>query len=169
LNATASPAARIELAFGRIAVRMAGLPACNPALRVEAVGLRPWQGRWLGVLVTPWTVSLLLLPGEAELRRLGPDERQGWRFPSGEYDFLGGDDEALGVFQSCSLFSPPVEFADQDAARAVALATLDALGEAADNTAQQREAARLQGRPAAPQPLSRRGFLTGGGLFSTPR
>ena len=48
----------------------------------------------------------------------------------------------------------------------LARSVLYALFEAADNTREQREAARLHGRPVAQQPLSRRGFLTGGGLFS---
>jgi [NiFe] hydrogenase assembly HybE family chaperone len=166
--ATGLPA-RIEAVYRRIAERMAGLPACNPALVVELVGLRAWEGRWLGVLITPWTVSLLLLPGRAPVALLGSDQRQTWRFPSGEYDFMGNQDPDIGHYQTCSLFSPPAEFAGQDTARAVAQSVLDALFEAADNTREQREAARLQGRPATGQPLSRRGFLTGGGLFSTPR
>jgi [NiFe] hydrogenase assembly HybE family chaperone len=160
--------ARVENLYRRISVHMAGLPACNAALDVELVGLRDWQDRYLGMLVTPWTVSLLLLPGAAEMRRLGADERQCWRFPSGEYDFMGGGEGHL-CFQTCSLFSPPDEFASQEDARVIALAALDALFEAADNTPSQREAAHLEGRSVARQPLSRRGFLKVGGLFSTPR
>lgn len=159
---------RVEALYRRIGARMAGLPACNPALDIELVGLRAWGDHGLAVLVSPWTISLLLLPGTAEVRRLGADQRQCWRFPSGEYDFMGGGEGDL-CFQTCSLFSPPAEFANQAEARTVALAVLDGLFEAADNTHAKQEAARLEGRPVAPQPLSRRGFLTGGGLFSTPR
>lgn len=156
---------RVESVFARIAERMAGLPACNPALRVELVGLREWRGLHLSVLVAPWAVNLLLLPGEQALPRLGPDQRQRWKFPSGEYDFMGSADAALGAVQFCSLISPPLELASQAEARVLALAALDALLEPADNTGLDREAARLGGRSIARQPLSRRGFLTGG-LFS---
>ena len=41
---------------------MAGVPMLNPALRVQAVGFRHWQSHWLGVLVTPWFMNLMLLP-----------------------------------------------------------------------------------------------------------
>jgi len=161
-------AARVESFYRRIGERMAGLPACNGALAVQLVGLRAWRERCLGVLVTPWTVSLILLPDAAEVRRLGVDERQCWRFPSGDYDFMGGGEGDL-CFQTCSLFSPPADFSSQEEARTVALAALDALFEAADNTSRQQEAARLEGRSVARQPLSRRGFLKAGGLFSAPR
>ena len=30
----------------------------NPALAVEAVGFRPWEDHWLGVMVTPWFMNL---------------------------------------------------------------------------------------------------------------
>jgi len=146
--------ARVESAFACIAERMAGQPPCNPGLRVELVGLREWQGLFIGVLITPWTINLLLLPGGQPLRRLGPDERERRELPSGEYEFMGGTVPALGNYHSCSLFSPPVEFETQEEARAVAVAALYALFEAADNTPFERETAR--------QPLSRRGFLTGG-------
>jgi [NiFe] hydrogenase assembly HybE family chaperone len=150
---------RVERLFGGIAVRMAGLPACNSALRVEVVGLQPWQGLQLGVLVTPWTISLILLSGELPVEHLGADQRQSRRFPSGEYEFMGGTDPALGSYQSCSLISPPVEFSSHEEAREVAIAALYALFEAADNGGSARD--------VPPRPLSRRGFLTGGTLSRT--
>jgi [NiFe] hydrogenase assembly HybE family chaperone len=148
-----SPARAVERAFGLAAERMRELPICNPALHVEVVGLRAWQEAWLGVVVTPWTVSLLLLPREGRsVRRLGPDERQRWRFPSGEYDFQGGEDPALGPYQTCSLLSPPFELASQEDARLAARAALEAL------LAPSREEAGASGSSAL---LSRRGFLGG--------
>ena len=85
------PASRVERAFAAIAAtRMAGLPLCNPALAVEACGFRPWNGLWLGVLVTPRAINLMLLPdGNPAFRRLGADQRQTWTFPSGDYAFHG--------------------------------------------------------------------------------
>jgi len=56
---------KLEATFTDIAnTRMAGLPICNEALHVQAVGFREWNDHWVGVLVTPWTISLVLMPGE---------------------------------------------------------------------------------------------------------
>ena len=71
----------LESAFRRIAAtRMAGLPINHPLLAVEGVGFRLWQGKWLGVLVTPWAMNLVLLPdSDAEFEALASDRRQTWR------------------------------------------------------------------------------------------
>jgi len=157
----------LESAFRRIAAtRMAGLPINHPRLVVEGVGFRRWDGKWLGVLVTPWAVNLVLLPGgDPEFETLASDRRQTWRFPSGEYDFMGGDEEESGGYQFCSLVSPisEHEIADQSAARALAEEVLANLF--VDHA---KEVVMTQAQPAEPQrsrfsgPLSRRGFLSGG-------
>lgn len=143
------PVSRLERAFAAIAAtRMAGLPLCNPALAVEACGFRPWNGLWLGVLVTPWAINLMLLPGgNPAFRRLAADQRQTWAFPSGAYAFHGAEEAGLGAYQSCSLFSPAFEFPCQDEARAAAAAALSALLAPPGDV--------------APRPLSRRAFLGG--------
>lgn len=124
--------------------RMSGLPVCNPALRVECVGFQPWEGKIVGVLVTPWTINLVLLPdGDANWRELGLDQRQGWRFPCGEIEFQAGPATEAGPHQACSLFSPPEHFADQATAVAAAQAVLEELMQPEQVT------------------MSRRGFLTG--------
>lgn len=175
------PAGAVARAFARAAERLRGLPICNPALRVEVVGLRPWGGEWLGVVVSPWTVSLFLVPGGGgRLRPLGPDERQRWSFPLGEYEFLGAHDPELGAYQTCSLLSPPWELASHAEACAAAGAALDALlappqggagpgaepGPARDGAAAGVEPGMRGGAAAAPRPgpraLSRRAFLAGG-------
>jgi [NiFe] hydrogenase assembly HybE family chaperone len=108
-------------AFERIAVtRMAGMPLCNPALAVEAVGFRPWGEGQVGVLVTPWCINLVLLPG-AEAGALASGVRLAVAFPSGSYEFMGGEEPECGAFRFCSLYSPPDDFADAAQARAVAL------------------------------------------------
>ena len=53
---------------------MQGLGFVNPALRVEAVAFEPWDGHWLGVMVTPWSINLLLLPHDPA--GLAPDPRR---------------------------------------------------------------------------------------------
>ena len=69
---------------------MHGLPFVNPALAVEAVGFAPWEGRWLGVMVTPWFINLVLAPLDpAQWRSLGQGEKRRYRFPAGDYEFIG--------------------------------------------------------------------------------
>lgn len=151
----ANPAAALHACFAAIAARrMAGLPLCNPALTVAVPAMQAWEGEWLGVLVTPWAISLVLLPGPGgRFREIGVGQSQAWDFPSGRYDFLGSREDGLGAYQSCSLASPVFEFAGQDEAVAFALAALAALLQPAAGT---REAL-----PAGPQTVSRRAFLRG--------
>ena len=60
---------RLETTFGAIRRdRMQDVPILNPALQVEAIGMRAWQGHWLGALVTPWFINLVLLPGQGAWR-----------------------------------------------------------------------------------------------------
>ncbi len=131
------PPQRLESAFRAIhAQRMRGLPLVNDALAVEAVGFRRWEGRWLGVLVTPWFINLVLLPDEpARWQSAPPREQVRYEFPAGEFDFIAGFEPACGEFQSCSLFSPVFEFRQQVVARATAQAALAALFDPAVRTA----------------------------------
>lgn len=125
-----SPAAALERAFGAIArTRMAGLPICNPELAVEALGFRRGPaGQWVGMLITPWAVNLLCLPGEADTWPAVPaGGRHDWHFPSGDYEFTVAKEEQLGIYHLCSLFSPALEFESHAAARLTAMAALDAL------------------------------------------
>ncbi|WP_169577605.1 [NiFe]-hydrogenase assembly chaperone HybE [Sinimarinibacterium sp. CAU 1509] len=130
---------RVESAFVRIAqTRMRDFPLSNAALSVQLVGLRDWGSVRIGVLITPWSINLLLLPGadtvgadavqsDDGFRRLGSDEQQHWTLPSASYAFYGLEDDAIGPYQTCSLFSPALEFPTQDAAVETAQAVMLAL------------------------------------------
>jgi [NiFe] hydrogenase assembly HybE family chaperone len=163
-----SPEARLERVFANIAAtRMADVPILNPALRVETVGFRPWQGYWIGVLVTPWTINLVLLPGdEAPLKPLLLDQKQQWVFPSGAYEFMGLNQEELGTCHICPLLSPVMEFATHEQAVAVASEIAEALfsepqreDSRAGQLAGMVEEARLKGESIANKQVSRRDFL----------
>jgi [NiFe] hydrogenase assembly HybE family chaperone len=123
------PSASVEQAFRRIeAERMADLPFCNPALRVEAVGFNRRDQHWLGALVTPWTLNLLLLPSRVDTWVAAPEGRRLMiRYPAGEFAFLGGDEEEIGEYLTCPLFASMAQFADQETARLAARASLIAL------------------------------------------
>lgn len=112
-------AQRFEAFFGEVAVRMAGLPVCNPALAVE---LRGWQapapGVELGVLIAPWCMSLLWCVDGADWPAKGAPVTLA--LASGEYEGIAHDEPALGRYASASLCSPMDAFADQAGARAMA-------------------------------------------------
>ncbi|MFO1217976.1 MAG: [NiFe]-hydrogenase assembly chaperone HybE [Burkholderiaceae bacterium] len=120
------PSAAVEAAFSRIERdRMQSVPILNPALRVQALPFERWHGQWLGALVTPWFLNLMLVPGDADgWRSAREGERVFHRFAAGAFAFLGGTENEIGEFQSCSLVSPMTQFTDQVSAMATARAAL---------------------------------------------
>lgn len=159
--------AGLERAFARIAAtRMADLPLNHPRLTVAASAFRPWQGHWLGALVTPWAINLVVLPAtDDEDFRLATDRRRTWRFPFGDYDFMGGEEPECGPFHFCSLLSPiPAgEIAGQDDARLWAEAALEQLlgqpAVPAPATTTATATTHAAGGTAGSVSLARRGFL----------
>ena len=159
-----SPAAALERAFEAVRrERMEGVPMLNPTLAVEAVGFRPWREHWLGILITPWFMNLVLMPRvSAAWQPIGERESRHHVLPGGVFEFIGGREATLGDYQACSLFSPMFEFADQREARATALAALDALFDPASREAARVRAPATDAAPAEARPtLSKRDFLFG--------
>ena len=169
---------KLESVFGRIEQqRMRDVPVCNPALQVQAVGFREWDGHDLGVMLTPWFMNLMLLPRDPQaLAGLAIGSKQLKCFPSGRYEFVIGEEAELGRYLVCSLFSPVFEFEDQETALAVASMSLDGLMDETNQdtvSTHQQEINRIwQGEPdatepevspgqAAGTPMSRREFLRG--------
>lgn len=163
------PSLSLEQAFSAVAQRMQGLGFVNPALRVQAVGFEPWKGFWLGVMVTPWSVNLMLLPRDpAAWHPVRAGEKRSYEFPAGHYDFIGAVDSLVGEYRMCSLFSPALEFEDHAAAALVAklarAALFDATNAASDQAPVSGDSAperlaKLDERATAP--LSKRDFLRG--------
>lgn len=101
--------------------RISGLPIYHDKLSVEAVRFQAWEGRLVGVLITPWFMNLVLFPGGGEeCPDLSAGSATEWEFPSGTYQFRTSVVEGVGVHLSAVLFSNVKAFADQDTARAVA-------------------------------------------------
>ncbi|MDJ0654089.1 MAG: [NiFe]-hydrogenase assembly chaperone HybE [Xanthomonadales bacterium] len=122
-------AANLEGVFSSIQQeRFADIPILNSKLRVEAVGFQRWQDGCLGVLVTPWFMNLMLLQDEPG--PLEPGSKVQHELPSGTFEFIAGEEEGIGAYQMCSLFSPVFEFEDQDAAVATAEAVMNGLMQA---------------------------------------
>ncbi len=162
-----SPAAALERRFAQILDGpMRDVPMLNAALRVQAVGFRPWGVHWLGVLVTPWFMSLMLFPRErAACHPVGERETRQHVFPAGVLEFIGNRDAVLGDYQACSLFSPMFEFVDHAAARETAVASLQALFDAASRVGSDVPAGAVPPpatAPASAAGLSKRDFLRGG-------
>ena len=143
---------------------MQDVPIQNPKLWVQAVGFESAvqaDGRvesLLGVLITPWFMNLLRLPLQPHLAspgtlssgRTATHDIGGHRF-----DFIFTPDEDIGAYESCSLFSPMFEFANQEMAIATALEVL-----------------KLLRAPVAPEPAhtpGRRAFLFGRDRAERPR
>ena len=151
---TADPAGRVRAAYRAAASRMSGIPILNPRLTVEAVGFRRWQGQWLGALITPWCLNVMLVPDDpAEWPAIAAGDKRVVRFPAGTYEFIAGRDEILGEHHDLSLFSPVLEFEDALAARLTAEAALDALLDAGND--------RAQAPVQEPAPITKRQFLRG--------
>ena len=153
-----NPADAVEEAYFRIfRERMADVPIHNEALSVEAVDFQRWQGHWLGIVVTSWCMSVLLVPGQADgWETPGDNQRRFVKFPAGDFAFLGSDEPELGEFQSCALFSPMNKFATQSEAVMTARASLSALLHPVVATPVEKDADADADRPS----LSRRRFLT---------
>ncbi len=163
--------------------RMADVPILNPALDVQTVGFRRIDEGYFGALITPWFISLVILPAEDECwAEQAVGSRHVRTFPSGNYEFLIAAEESIGRYLSCSLLSPVFEIADQASAVATARAALQAIddpecrddgantrtaeierrwhGEEEQDESPQPAHAAVDDRPAE-APLSRRDFLRG--------
>lgn len=147
---TTDPSSSLVTAFDHIALtRMHDVPICNRLLQVEAVGFqRTPEGHWAGVMITPWAINLLCLPGQAAgWPALAACSKHDWHFPSGDYEFTVAEEDSIGNYHLCSLFSPALEFDSHDSARLTALAAAHALF------------AEPMTAPAAGKATSRRVFL----------
>jgi len=126
-----NPGPLLERIFLRIQEeRMRDVPLLNPRLRVEAVGFRPREDGWCGILITPWFMNLIQLPGagaDCAHLRVGASLRR--EFPAGTVESIVAHETELGHYLTCSLYSPMFEFPTQSHAVATAQNVLQALFE----------------------------------------
>ena len=108
--------------------KMRDVPIVNKLLHVQAVGWRMYEGRPLGILISPWFMNLIQLPAEGEdWNDLMAGAKEVHSFPSGQYEFICNTREQTGGYKACSLFSPMNDFKSQAAAVEVAEAVMVAL------------------------------------------
>jgi [NiFe] hydrogenase assembly HybE family chaperone len=174
-------AALLDEATGRLVAdfreiwhaKMRDVPMVNKLLNVEAVGWQIVEGRPLGVLISPWFMNLIQLPGEGEdWSDLQPGTKELLTFPSGHYEFTHNCREMTGGYKACSLFSPMGDFSSQmqaqEVARAVMIALFNEENRAeTDRAADIRAARKAELAPAKEPPVlvdapSRRAVITGG-------
>lgn len=102
-------------------------PMLNPAVRVEALGFCKWQNNDLCVVITPWFMSLYLVPEAPDKQERSPIKNgtlTQHRFENGSYSFIVANDELIGVYETCTLFSSMLDFNSHAQAKDVALETI---------------------------------------------
>ena len=99
---------------------MRDLPIYNHNLEVEAVGFQPMENGWLGVLITPWFINVILLPEQKSSASKPLGEKLTHELASGEHEFTVGEDDELGCYDFITLASPTLKYKSQHAARAAA-------------------------------------------------
>lgn len=153
--------------------KMKDVPIVNAALHVQAVGFQVWEGRLLGVLLSPWFLNLVMLPAAGEdWSALHPGAKETVSFPSGDYEFIHNTRDLVGGYKACSLFSPMADFSSQLQAVEVARAVMAALfaaehREETDRAAEIRAArvAEVKPKESAPEVAAeptRRALITAG-------
>lgn len=135
-----APTDWLEAAFIHVAEReMRDLPFYRAAIPVKACGFTLFEQQWIGCMLTPWTLSLLVLPGPGQTwQRRAPGERLALQLPCGNVTFLQSEIGAPGEsrqYLSCSLMSPidvamtatqALALAEQSARMALSLPVVDA-------------------------------------------
>lgn len=132
-----SPAAWLDSEFSRIAQeRMQSLPFYRQGIAVRACGFTLFEQQWIGCLLTPWMMSLLVLPGpEQQWPRREVSTRLALALPCGEVTFVVSESDSGQQYLSCSLMSPldpsldaeqALQLAQQSVRMALALPVRDA-------------------------------------------
>ena len=106
---------------------MRGLPIVNLKLKVEAVGFKQVGNDQVGILISPWFMNLVVLPGTEAHDHLPQGEEVEWEFPGGKYALTCCRDDALGFYLSAILFRTVADFPDQQMACDIAATILDML------------------------------------------
>ena len=106
---------------------MQSLPIVNRRMQVEAVGFQDFEGHQLGVLITPWFMNLVLLPGAGEWQDSAQGDTSSIGFPCGPIEFTTSRDEAIGTYLTAVLYRDVSDLPNQSTARATAIEAMSAL------------------------------------------
>lgn len=116
------PTAFLEAHYRQVwETRMIDMPFVNAVLSVEAIGFQRLEGDWLGVVITPWFLNLVLVSGGGQLwGDIPAGERRYLGLPCGTMQFIADDDPDIGPYQYCPLIAPVDNVPDMATARHVA-------------------------------------------------
>lgn len=119
----------LEQTFNRIHQQdMQGIPILNPRIQVQALGFREYEGRVLGIIITPWLMNVVMLPAPAEdWSNMELGHKQPHSFPAKTYKFMVNEIDGIGYCQTHSLYSPMGDFSSHEQALSVAQNFLDNL------------------------------------------
>ena len=109
----ADPAPILMAQYERIAQEeMQALPFYHPAMPILAE-CALYEGQWLGVVLTPWMLSVVVLPGPDQCWSVRPlASRIALQLPCGNLTFMVGELTGMeegarrGQLLACSLMSP---------------------------------------------------------------
>ncbi|CAI0714152.1 Hydrogenase-2 operon protein hybE [Serratia fonticola] len=103
-----NPSALLETAFQAIADgEMQGLPFFQPQIPVRACGFQLFERQWVGTILTPWMLSLLVLPGPEQVwQPYAVGDKLALSLPCGSVRFIVGEIAGCGQYLACSLMSP---------------------------------------------------------------
>ncbi len=114
--------AEFQLIFNN---RMKGLPICHNGLQVRSIGFQNFKKHWIGAIVTPWSILVVLAQGnKSNWPEIQVGKIQSITLPAGAFSFLGMASDRLGQFLACSLMSPIDPLFNQRSAEAFAARAL---------------------------------------------
>ena len=97
--------------------KMRGLPFVNEKLGVESVAFRPLGPDLAGILISPWFINLVILPGDDSLAALHQGDAMERSSGAEHIGFTVDCAPAVGRFLSAVLFRSVEDFPDQATAR----------------------------------------------------
>ena len=102
-----NPAPLLVAQYGRIArEEMQALPFYHATMPIVAE-CTLFEGQWLGCVLTPWMLSVVVLPGPDQLWPVrSSSDRLALPLPRATLTFMVGDLPESGQLPSCSLMSP---------------------------------------------------------------
>ncbi|RWT73494.1 hydrogenase-2 assembly chaperone [Aeromonas caviae] len=123
-----NPAPLLVAQYERIAQQeMQVLPFYHASMPIVAECVL-FEGQWLGCVLTPWMLSVVVLPGPDQLWPVrSSSDRLALQLPCGNLTFMVGTLPETGQLLACSLMSPIDPHLGADEGRALVSSTLKML------------------------------------------